>query len=64
MYGHLQECARKAEEQCAVQDLEKRLAQLYAGIEGGEDCADLTAPRGACSGCPVAARNACARRGR
>ena len=47
MYGHLQECARKAEERCAVQDLEKRLAQLYAGIDGGEDCADLTAPRGA-----------------
>lgn len=47
MYGHQQECARKAEERCSMQDLEKRLAELYAGLEGGEDCADLTAPRGA-----------------
>ena len=62
MYGHMQECARKAEERCAVQDLEKRLAQLYAGIEGGEDCADLTAPRGACRGCPCRVRNARGRR--
>ena len=46
MYGHLQECARKAEERAATQDLEKRLAELYACVEGGEDCADLTAPRG------------------
>ena len=47
MYGHLQECARKAAERHGTQDLEKRLAQLYAGLEGGEDCADLTGPRGA-----------------
>jgi hypothetical protein len=46
MYGHQQECARKAEERCTTQDLEKRLAQLYAGLEGGEDCADLTSTRG------------------
>ncbi len=47
MYAHQQACARKAAERCEVQDLERRLAEIYAGIEGGEDAADLTAPRGA-----------------
>lgn len=47
MYGHQQECARQAEARCETQDLEKRLAELYSCLDGGEDCADLTAPRGA-----------------
>jgi hypothetical protein len=47
MYGHQQDCARKAAERWEVQDLEAKLAHIYAGIEGGEDAADMTAPRGA-----------------
>jgi hypothetical protein len=47
MYGHQQECARKAAERCETQDLEARLARIYAAIEGGDDAADMTAPRGA-----------------
>ncbi len=47
MYGYQQDCARAAAERGEVQDLEKRLAHIYAAIEGGEDASDLTAPRGA-----------------
>ena len=48
MYGWKQECARKETLRVETEDLEKRLAEIYGGIEGGvERCADLTAPRGA-----------------
>jgi hypothetical protein len=47
MYGHQQDCARKAAERWEVQDLEAKLAHIYAAIEGGDDAADMTAPRGA-----------------
>lgn len=46
MHGHQQEVLRKQTEEHAIQDLEQRLAEIYAGIEGGEDVSDLTAPRG------------------
>lgn len=47
MYGWSQECKKQQELNCEQQDGERRLAELYATIEGGADaCADLTAPRG------------------
>ncbi len=46
-YGYKQEVLRLQEERCEQQDLEKRLAEIYARIDGGEDASDLTAPRGA-----------------
>lgn len=52
-YGHAQEVLAKQAERCEQQDLEKRLAEIYAGIEGGEDASDLTAPRGTCGAASV-----------
>lgn len=46
-YGHLQDVQLQAEERAEQQDLEKKLAQIYARIDGGEWASDLTAPRGA-----------------
>lgn len=46
-YGHLQEVQRRQEEACETQDLERRLAEIYSRIEGGDDASDLTAPQGA-----------------
>ena len=45
MYGWQQECARQEALRVEQEDLEKRLAEIYGGLEGGaERCADLTAP--------------------
>ena len=46
-FGHLQEVQRRQEEACETQDLERRLAEIYSRIEGGDDASDLTAPQGA-----------------
>ena len=48
-YGHRQEVERTTEFRVETEDLEKKLAEIYARIEGGEDASDLTAPRGACA---------------
>lgn len=45
-YAHEQECERLLQERCEMEEVERRLATLYAGVPGGEDSADLTAPRG------------------
>ena len=47
-FGRNQAVAKVAELRHETEDLEKQLAEIYARIEGGEDAADLTAPRGAC----------------
>jgi len=45
-YAHEQDCERLLQERCEMDEVERRLAALYAGVPGGEDCGDLTAPRG------------------
>ena len=55
-YGRNQSVAKVTELRHETEDLEKQLAEIYARIEGGEDTADLTAPRGACPDASVARR--------
>ena len=46
-YAHEQDCEKTVlQERCEMDEVERRLAALYAGVPGGEDCGDLTAPRG------------------
>ena len=46
-YSHQQEVLQRQAERHETEELEKKLADIYARVEGGEDAADLTAPRGA-----------------